>query len=422
MTPPALLAPDPLHPPRSPAQRLAVVLLLALASYVAMRVAGPADWALRIKLMRYASLLGGAVLCVATPHALAPDPRVPLVQVLNRAPTALLRYHLRAWAPLAALVLLPLTLAAYFDVATPGAHLGAKTLHLAQALLVTGGAGLYVLSTFAVLGPTAQAWQEGRAGGWYRTMRDETGAGFAVPTGLVPALWTTTRGFVVIVLAVASGGYLGQRAPAAMWVPGAAVAGWALLRLARLRLAYDRHFYHTNALYREVLGGARLQAEAYEPVAYDALYWVPRPWRATVWAGLRQLERRLPLGRYVALGHALVWVLLWQGAPAAAVTGVLALLVAGQNAAVYALATPDAAPPAFQLTLRPVRHWIAARFFVNVRWTLPLALSLGAVALVGSAFTWGDVLLWAALNVAVALAVAAGVTLATEGAYRRRFT
>jgi hypothetical protein len=205
-----------------------------------------------------------------------------------------------------------------------------------------------------------------------------------------------------------------------MWLPGAALLSYAAVRLGRLRGVFDRHFYHTNAFYREVLGGDGLGALDREPVAYETLYWVPTRWRPAVWASLLQFDRRLPLGRYVALGHALVWVLVWQGAPWAAVTSVLLLLVAGQNAAAYVLTTPDAAPRAFQLTLRPVLHWTLVRFFVNLRWALPLALSLAVVAWASTRLALADVLAWTALDVAVALATAYGVTRAAEGAYRRR--
>jgi hypothetical protein len=61
-----------------------------------------------------------------------------------------------------------------------------------------------------------------------------------------------------------------------------------------------------------------------------------------------------------------------------------------------------------------------ARFFVNLRWTLPLVLSLGLVAVLDATFGVRDVLFWSTVDLALSLGVAALVTGAYEVAARWR--
>ena len=408
-------------PPASWPRRLTYGLLIVLLGYVAGLLALGASAEMRAGLIRYWSVLGAAVLSAAVPHMLLPDPQVPLLQRLNSAPSQLLRHQMRRWMPVILLFAFPCVVLAYFDPGHMGADLTAKSFHLAQGLLVILGTGIYGFEQYVTIGQTSQAWQEGRAGGWYHSMKERGGTIFAVPDGLVPTLLATTKIFTVAITVVIVGAYVGNLAPTLMWIPGALLTGWGALRLARSRAVYDRHFYSTNALYQEVMAGGRVQASDREPIIYDAIYWTPHRWRPAAWASLRQFDRILPLGRLVALGHLLLWVLFAQGASAAVITTYLLLLIAAQNGACYVLTRPSAAPPAFQVMLQGPRDWAMVRFFVNLRWTMPFLLSLLLVAFFASDFTYMEALLWTGLDVVGALVAAALVTGVTEGQVRRRY-
>jgi hypothetical protein len=384
-------------------------LLLAEGLDVAARAAGLRLWA----------LAGAGLFAMAPPNVLLPDPNAPLLQLLNWPPGRLLRYQLRRLTPLVALVVVPALLLAYVDPGSARAtvqHLGAKTAALAQALLLILGAAGDSFVHFATLGPRSQAWQEGRAGQWYHRAVEERGQGVSLPRGLVPALFATTRCFVVGLTAVIVSAAGAQASlPLVAWAPGVVLLGWAGVRLWREQAVYDRHFYHTTAFYDEVMGGGVLQAEGRDPIPYDALYWVLPRWRPATWGSLRQLDRRLPLGRLVVLAHAGLWLLCARGAPPVLVAGYLTTLFVAQVATCGLLTTDAAAPLPFQRPLQSTLDWIVTRTFVNLRWLGAHAGSLGLVALFSDAYgaTWVGT--WTAVHAALALGAAVVATLAHEG-------
>jgi hypothetical protein len=415
--------PLPFRNRTSATERLAYVLLLGVLGYAAALLAGGLDVPGRATALRLWTLGAAGAVAVAIPNVLLPDANAPMLQVLNWPPSRLLRYQLRPMGALWVLFALPATLLAYFATDGMGHHFWDKTAYLGQALLVLTGVMLYSFDYYTTIGRRSQAWHEGRAGQWYGTMVDEAGQGVSVPRGLVPALFATARCFVVaIVVLVASalGARMGE--PLLAWGAGGLLLVVSGVKLWGHRPTYDQHFYQTNALYAEVLGAGSMAATGREPVPYDALYWVPARWRPAVWASLRQFDRRLPIGRLVALGHFALWILCAQGASVDGVAAYLLTFLAAQNAACALLVTPEAAPPSFQLSMQSVADWMGTRTFVNLRWWAPHVGSLALVALFDATYGWTWVLTWS--GVAVLFAATAGivVTLATEGQARRRFS
>ncbi len=411
-------SPSPI-PSASWPQRLAFWGLVGVLSGASLLFAAGAEVTARAAGLRLWALAGAGLFAMAPPNVLLPDPNTPLLQLLNWSPKRLLRYQLRRLGPLVVLVALPAVLLAYVDPGSMRAtvqHLEAKTAALGQALLLVLGAAGDSFAHFATLGPRSQAWQEGRAGHWYGRAVDERGQGVDLPRGLVPALFATTRCFAVALVAViASAAGAEANVPIAAWGPGLVLLGWAGIRLWRERTAYDRHFYHTTAFYEEVLGGGALHDRGRDPLPYDALYWVPPRWRPATWASLRQLDRRLPLGRLVVLAHVGLWLLCLRGVPSALTAGYLTIVFTAQVAACGLLTTNSAAPLPFQRPLQSTLDWIATRTFVNLRWLGPHAGSLALVALLGDTYGANWVLTWTAAHAALALGAAVTATLAHEG-------
>ncbi|MFO8100497.1 MAG: hypothetical protein R6T83_12870 [Salinibacter sp.] len=384
-------------------------VLLGTGADVAARAAGLRLWA----------LAAAALFAIAPSNVLLPDPNTRLLQRLNWAPGRLLRYQIERMGSLVVLGAVPAALLAYADPAAPLQHLGAKTAALGQALVLMVGAAGDSFAHFATLGPRSQAWQEGQAGTWYARAVEERGQGVSLPRGLVPALFATTRCFAVALAAVLVSGAGAQAGlPAVAWGAGLALLGWAVLRLRRHRARFDRHFYQTTAFYAEVMGGGVTATER-EPVPFDALYWVPSRWRPAVWGSLRQLDRRLPLGRLVALAHAGLWLLCLRGAPSALTSGYVATLFIAQTTVCGLLTTPSAAPLPFQHTMQSVGDWIGTRTFVNLRWLAAHGGSLALVALFDDTYGAAWVGTWAAVHVALSLVAAAGATAVHEGRSRR---
>lgn len=404
----------------SPRRYAAYALLAVLLGYLCLLAGLEADLAERVRLLRYSALLGAATFVVLTPHLLLPDPQRPLLQRLNREPRRLLTHQIYRLVPLLVVFGITGLLLAFADVRTPTADLAAKGKALLDMSLIVLGTAALSIERYGAIGPTSQAWQEGKKGGWYRAYRDETGHAFSVPEGMVPSMLATQTLFVAALAALVLSAYLHPTAWS--WLPGAVLLTWAAGVLIRRAARYDHAFYATNAFYSEIFvsaGGRSRSRRA--PVPYRSLYWVPVRWRPAVWASLRQIDRRLPLGRFVALAHAVLWILVYREAPATHLTTFLLLLLLVQNAAVLLHASPALSPLPFQAGRQSARDWAVTRGFINLRWAAPLVLSLGGLAVLSEAISVVDVVGWTLLDVLLAFVAAALITYAHEARYSKQF-
>lgn len=391
------------------ARAAGLLLLAALGAGLAWVLAGlPAHEAA----LRYA-LLALVPLAVAPTHALLPDPALPWLQRLNPPPGALLRRALARWTPVVAALAVPGLLAA----ARAGALAGGLALALALA-----GAGLVALADTLALGPVSQAWQEGRRGGAYRRLVARAPqASLQVPHGALPAMFASLKTYVFGAAAVLGGTFAEAAAPGTAWAPPAALAAWGAWRLHRLAPRLDAAYYHTSALYTELFRGAERRLGRRPDLAPEAVYWVPRRWRPHAWAGLVQMDRVLPLGRFVALGAVGLAALAALGADPAVLHGAVALGLVARNATILRHADPALSPPTFHLHLAGPADWVVVRTGMNVRWTPPTALALGLLALLGAPLGWSAVLGWLAADLALAVLFALAATHAAEHRLRRRY-
>ena len=406
-----------------PSRRLAYLLLCVLLGYVSVLLAAGTLPAARGPLLRYWSLFAMAVFATTPPHVLLPDPDRALLQLFNPSPARLLAHALRAWVPVLLLLAGPCLVLAFYDTPSRlGTGLPLKALALLETLPAVLGLGLYSFAVYLAIGPHSQAWQEGREGNWWRRASEHMplGTSLGVPDGLIPAITTTGRLFAIGVLVVVLGALVRHNLPVATGLPGLLLMGAVGYRLARQRHAFDHTYYSTNAFYGELFSGSDLRVAERPPLPYEALYWVPRRIRPAVWSSLRQLDRRLPLGRLVLLGHLILWVLFLNAAPATAAAYLL-LFSAAKNGTVGLLGTESFAPRPFQVTQQSTTAWVFTRMFINLRWTLPLLLSLLIVALFDASFHFADALAWTGLDLVLALLAAALTTYAAEVRYRRHY-
>ncbi len=401
-------------------RRAAYALLFVVMGIVCLLIASGAGIEMRITLLRYWTLLAAGVYAVAVPHVLLPAAGVPMLHRLNRSPRGLLWHQLRAWGVVVAAFAAPGLVLAFYDQGRFGDDLAIKSLHLAANLLVVLGVGLYSFGRYVNIGPASQAWQEGKKGRSYRSLKEHsTGGVFAVPDGLVPAITATARVFGVGLLALAASAYASI---GLAWAPGLLLLGWSAVVLWRLLPVYDRAFYATNAFYSEIFrrtGGVHVTDR--EPIPFRAVYWAPPRWKPSVWAALLQLDRKLPLGRFLvpwAIGLALLFI---EDAAADMVAVYLVLFMAFKNGVSYLLVTRPFAPFPFRVMRQRPADWVATRFFVNLRWTLPLLIGLLIIAVLDPALTAVEALGWTALDVAFALLTAWIFTYGTEFQDRKRF-
>ncbi|MEM6784923.1 MAG: hypothetical protein AAF624_14475 [Bacteroidota bacterium] len=414
---------DPI--PATPSARwsmLAYLGVVAVLAYVAMLAVDGADLADRSYALRYVGLLVSGGFAIAVPHVLFPDPETEALHLANPSPVALLRRVLQRWGSVVVAIAVPLAVLPLGALGTAPSSLVA--VRVAEAMLFGLGLGLYALGRYADLGARSQAWGEGQAGDWYRTFRAAApGFAFLVPNGLVPGLFATGRVFLVGSAAVIAATALDGRGLGLWtWMPGAVLLAVATIRLLRLRAAFDAAFYHTHAFYAEAFAEPDVGfAEGRAAAPYDAVYWMPSALRPSTWATLTQLDRTLPLGRFVFLALALLAVLFLIDAPAQTLTVALGALVVLKNAALLRVVGRGIAPAPFDLWMQPPSSWVWVRFGLSARWAFPLGLLLVLAVWLDPDATWAMALGWVALDLLAAAVFALVATLRTEVAYRRQF-
>ncbi len=391
------------------------VLALTLGLLAATAASG-LDGEGRGRLVRYVGILIAGGLSVAAPHLLFPDPAMRRLQLSNPNSGRLLRRQLGRWAPVVAVLAVP-------AVVIAGA---ARPLLAAEGVLSIAALGLFAWVRTATLGLRVRAWERGEKGRFYRGLTARFPAfKFQVPDELVPSFGLTAEIFL-------AGGALSIAGRAVGDGPGTLVAPAILLAVTlalalrsfgsaqdRQRGAFDQAFWTSNGVWADAFQPSEGTGEGREPIAYDAVYWAPRAIRARVWAGLVSLDRRLPLGRLVALGLGLVAAVHAADAGAGPEVASLALVVLGVNGAVALTATDALVPGPLALRVGGAWGWAAARFLMNVRWLPPLAGVLALLAWLTDGLGWAEVWQWALIDLAVAALSAGLVTLASHARLRR---
>ena len=395
-------------------------LLLALGYVCAVSVTG-ADLEGRIRGMRYWTLLAMAVYAIAAPHVLLPDRHLRLMQRVNKPPIGLLRHQLAQWQPVIWVFVLPAFVLAFWDPGSFSQHVAAKAEMLFSTASILFGVATYSFVRYVRIGPLSQSWQEGSKGDWYRTIKENSPGGFAVPEGMVPAMLATQRVYGMGLITLVTSAYLGQSIhPLLAFAPGLSLLVWTIFLLKSGADQHDRAYYATNAFYSEIFrstGGVRTSIR--ESLPFKAVYWSPARFKPHLWASLSQFDRVLPLGRLMAAAHALLWVLFYIDASTTTVAAYLLLLISAKNAASHVLTRPALTPLPFHLSRQSPAGWIMTRFLVNLRWTFPLLMSLLLVAAFDPTLSYPEALGWTVLDTVMGLATATLFTLQSEYRYRR---
>ncbi len=109
---------------------------------------------------------------------------------------------------------------------------------------------------------------------------------------------------------------------------------------------------------------------------YQSIYWVPKRWKPSAWAGIVQLDRYFPMGRIVFLGHFILWLLFYFDSAPFIRNSYLFLFVLLQNTSIYLLLNKRIGPVSWNYRIQKPTDWILTRFFIQIRWLLPFILSL----------------------------------------------
>lgn len=410
--------------PTSLPNRILFGLLLGVVIYFSLSASSGQTLEARKTIMGYCTLFACALFATSLPNALIPDALLSLHQLVNTSPTQLLRNQFTRWAPWIGSMLIPPVLIAFYDPGGWSETLGAKLLLVFANMATVLAMGIYSFCFYYSIGPNAQRWQEGTAGGWYDKLvafdprlRDAV----PLPRGLIPALTATSNIFMTGVAIVIIQLYLARDAGTihVLW-PALALLAWSLHKLRDLHRSFDAAYYHTNAFYREIFQRGSLRTEERAAIVYDAVYWVPRKWRSHAWMNLVQLDRVMPIGRFLVIGIVVLWVMIWQGVNPTYVTSYLLLLIAVKNLASLVLSRKDLNPPSFQHLFQSRIDWSLTRFFINIRWTLPLFIGLISLSWLHPAFSVEAAVAWTLLDIILSFAFAWTITYAVTSQSRER--
>jgi len=337
--------------------------------------------------VRYLLFAWSGLVAFIIPYISFPDPSRRFFQLLNLSAPALFRrylfrHKLLLW--IASLLLLVTALPS-------DSSMGQNLLLLLTGVFLLFGVWLYSAAGYFQAGKRSQQWQESERGRQV-SLRLAGIAKYPVDPGSIPSLIMSVKvtlfgmlGVVVGAIASLYGGLMAELTWASL------LFLFGLQRCIRLLPEADRNYYQTNAFFGEFFGTLRRGARGSEAVAVDQLWWIPPRWRTNGWALMLQLDRKLPAGRLVAGGHLFLWVLAYRGV---AGEGLVAfwLLFAVFHQAFLLLTASSVLVPAWWLRLLDAPlHWVYTRFWIQVRWILPLGTSMMMMMWLFARYGWAEI-------------------------------
>jgi hypothetical protein len=360
--------------------------------------------------VRYLLFALSGFIAFATPYLFFPDEKTPLLQLANQRGNRFIGYLLmKMWRFYFPLILF-LGVVLFGDLNSPAEHLTLKTGYLLYAVFFTAGLNFFALSRYIRSGGDSQFWQESEKG---RELRRKAAdyLKYPVDPGSVPSLINTilitSAGMAFVILVAAAGG---ESTGATEAVSGGIIMLLGLYSLFRIHKKPERFFYTTNAFYREFFGTGQNGDSVTERRRAGQLWWVPAPIRADVWQYLQQIDRKIPAGRVVIAGHMLVWLIAYQRPDEpflATLWGLFALL---HHLFILMTFRSELSPAWLLRWLGSSMRWFWVRFWMQLRWLVPLWISMSL-----QLFLFGTPG-WYTQGMVIAVFLIAGMILSAAGA------
>lgn len=376
--------------------------------------------------LRFLLFILSGVAAFVPPYFGFPDPNSSLFQLGNLRSDRLFTefmHRLKPFGMTGGLLIAAVTLSGLIGPGEEGSAAGSgpgvagsvpgSLLQLTQGNFFWGGISLLASSLLLQTGERSGKLEEGSRGDRLRLLFSQLYR-YPVDPGAVPTLLATIRIALTGMAAVVAGAGMGALAGVAGEMAVALLLFlYGLRSVLRLRKEADRHYYRTNAFFREFFAerGGGMERD---PLRIEQLWWIPSRWKVHSWALLLQSDRRLPAGRLIAAGHLLLWTLAWMEAAPPLLLGSWILFALLHQALLGLTVKPDIAPSWWlRLLDRPV-HWVLVRFWMQVRWLFPLLLSMGAAGWLFGLFSWKDLIMTASLYLLSALLVSLFLSLRHE--------
>ncbi len=369
---------------------LLVLLPALLLAALFIAIAHAYDYGGRLVMMRYLLFAFSGLFAFILPYLSFPDPDSKLFQLGNLSGRELVTCYLLRHRPVWGIGGLLLLVTALADSRGLTDEFASQLLLLVYSVLFLAGIYLYAAYRYLKIGKDSQEWQEGERGMQVRSQLADV-AKYPIDPGSIPSLINSVLISLIGMLAVVAGamayGFAGQAGEIAL---AAGLFLFGVNRYLSVQKEADRFYYQTNAFFSEFFGVASGPEAGREPLKVDQLWWIPTPWKAHSWGLMLQMDRKLPSGRYIAVGHLFIWVLAYQDAGATVMLAAWALFAVLHHGFLLLTATQSIAPKWWLRKLDRPLHWILGRFWVQVRWLLPMMLSMLVMTWFFGLFDWAD--------------------------------
>lgn len=347
-------------------------------------------------LHRYLLFLFACVIAFITPWTLFPQQSIWIAQALNPGTTAIQKVMFKRFGTVWVGTMILISVIS-LQPAFTSSNIRLVFAWL-DAVIIVHAILLLAMVKFVPMGVISQQWQEGSRGRALMDYIKETSSGgIGVPAGSMPTYGATLQVAVIGMMTVIAGAWiqnsLGWATSAA---PALVLLFYALWRWRILFSTLDVHFYHSHGFYHELFRNPGGRSDAgREPIPFNSLYWVPGPIKPPLWLILRQMDRKLPLGRLIIVGFVLYWILIYSGVLTPQLVVIIPLLLMlVKNLSVVKMESVPYLSPMYRSLLGSEFKWFWIRSFGALRWSAPLHLFTGITVWFVGSLSAGDWQLW----------------------------
>ncbi len=367
----------------------------------------------RVVTLRYLMLGAAGFISFVTPYLLFPDSNSKLVQLGNISGKKLTSYLFNRTFSYYLYFYLFILATLFADSQAAGSGLILKFSYSVYALLFISGLHCFALYLYLKVGPQSQFWQESEKG---KELRFKLANYFKYPMdpGAIPSLVNTVVlalfGMLFVIIGTVAGNSIGIIAEVGLSLIVFLIGGSVYILKNR---SPERKYYHTNSFFSEFFGTSEGEDTITARRKVNQLWWVPSPLRVNVWQYLQQIDRKIPAGRAVAAGHVLVWLVAYQKPDINFMVGIWTLFAVTHHLFILLTMQRNFSPHWLLRWLSPLKNWVFSWFWMQIRWLLPLIISMNAQLFVFGVPRSSDQLFIIAVYLASALtvAVAGGIRL-----------
>lgn len=323
-------------------------------------------------------LILAAMTAFSTPYLLFPDRNSTLLQLGNVSSKQLMKYLGKRIIKLIWPVYLLLAVMMVADIHTFDQFPVSKSVNLISSYLILSGLIMISMTRYVKSGLDSQFWKESERG---RDIRKKMADYFKYPIdpGSIPSLintiWVTTLGFAIIITSAA----MGQS------ISGIEVVLFSAVFFA-VSVVYTfsnsdtilKNFYASNAFFLEFFGSNLKGEDLTSKHEVGHLWWVPSQLKVHVWQFLVQIDRKLPAGRVVFTGHLFIWFIAYQRPEPEFLAVVWILFAILHHLLTVLTYQPEMSPGWLHRWLASKWIWFGSRFWMQLRWVVPLMLSMNA--------------------------------------------